>query len=69
MARLAGAAPLFFDADAECPGGGVDGGPVGGQTLVTLRNEHASYIVTWYSLAALTALLWHRRFVRKLPLM
>lgn len=25
----------------------VEGGPIGGQTRVTLRNEHLSYIITW----------------------
>lgn len=25
----------------------VPGGPVGGQTRVTLRNEHLQYIITW----------------------
>jgi len=32
---------------AENPGGF----PLGGQTLVTLRNEHLSYVITWYALA------------------
>lgn len=26
----------------------IPGGPIGGQTRVTLRNEHLSYIITWY---------------------
>lgn len=33
-----------------CPvpaGSTVPGGPIGGQTRVTLRNEHMQYIVTW----------------------
>lgn len=25
----------------------VPGGPIGGQTRVTLRNEHLQYIITW----------------------
>lgn len=25
----------------------VPGGPIGGQTRVTLRNEHMQYIITW----------------------
>ena len=32
---------------AENPGGF----PIGGQTIVTLRNEHLSYAITWYALA------------------
>jgi len=26
----------------------IAGGPIGGQTNVTVRNEHLSYIVTWW---------------------
>lgn len=26
----------------------ISGGPVGGQTRVTLRNDHLQYIFTWY---------------------
>lgn len=25
----------------------MNGGPFGGQTVVTVRNEHLSYIITW----------------------
>ncbi|VDQ11392.1 unnamed protein product [Trichobilharzia regenti] len=34
------------------------GGPVGGQTRVTLRNEHASYIFTWFSLGTIGLGMW-----------
>lgn len=30
------------------PDSTVPGGPIGGQTRVTLRNEHLQYIVTWW---------------------
>jgi len=33
---------LFAETDST-----VAGGPIGGQTNVTVRNEHLSYIVTW----------------------
>lgn len=33
---------------ASLLGTSVPGGPIGGQTNVQLRNEHLSYIVTWY---------------------
>lgn len=39
---------------AENPGGF----PVGGQTTVTLRNEHLSYAITWYSLAVGLAVIY-----------
>nr|CAH0101576.1 unnamed protein product [Daphnia galeata] len=66
MARLLDVAPIFFDADADSS---VPDGPVGGQTVVTVRNEHVSYILTWYTLSIITAFLWHRRFIKKMPLM
>ena len=36
--------PIFVDADESS---GVPGGPIGGQTRVTLRNDHLSYLLTW----------------------
>ncbi|XP_013161923.1 PREDICTED: surfeit locus protein 1 [Papilio xuthus] len=46
-----------------------EGWPIPNQTRVTIRNEHLSYLITWYSLSALTAIMWHRYFIRKLPLL
>jgi len=66
MARLLNTAPIFFDADKDSS---VPDGPFGGQTVVTVRNEHMSYILTWYSLSIITSFLWYRRFIKKLPLM
>lgn len=43
--------------------------PVPGQTRVTLRNEHVSYFVTWFSLSAITTYMWHRMFIRGLSLL
>ena len=36
------------------------GGPLGGQTRVTLRNEHMSYIITWWvaSLQPFVCVCW-----------
>uniref|UniRef100_A0A0B6ZME8 SURF1-like protein n=1 Tax=Arion vulgaris TaxID=1028688 RepID=A0A0B6ZME8_9EUPU len=59
MANIAGTAKVFVDADSNST---VPGGPRGGQTRVALRNEHAIYIFTWYSLCALTFFLWHRNY-------
>ncbi|KAF4789201.1 Surfeit locus protein 1 [Turdus rufiventris] len=44
MAKVTGAEPIFIDADYRST---VPGGPIGGQTRVSLRNEHMQYIVTW----------------------
>ncbi|XP_064457491.1 surfeit locus protein 1-like [Ornithodoros turicata] len=66
MARYCNAWPILIDAIAASS---VPGGPIGGQTNVTLRNEHFSYILTWYSLSAITACLWYMKYFRRMPLM
>lgn len=63
MCALTGADPYFIDAKHEST---IKGGPIGGQTRITLRNEHLSYIVTWYSLSAFTAFLWWKQIMRKM---
>lgn len=60
MAYHVKAAPIFIDAVAETS---VPGGPIGGQTRIALRNEHFSYILTWYSLSFATSFLWYRKFI------
>ncbi|EAT36694.1 AAEL011244-PA [Aedes aegypti] len=61
MAEQCGTEPYFLDATVEST---VPHGPVGGQTRVTLRNEHLSYIFTWFSLSGFTSWLWFRQVVR-----
>lgn len=46
---LANAAPYFIDAEAD--GAGY---PIGGLTVVTFRNAHLIYALTWFALAALS---------------
>lgn len=51
LAAIAGAdrlAPLVLQADATPNAGGL---PVGGRTIVALKNDHLSYALTWYGLA------------------
>jgi surfeit locus 1 family protein len=43
------AAPVLVEADATPNPGGW---PKGGQTVVTFRNQHLSYAITWFALAA-----------------
>lgn len=45
MSKLVNSNPILIDAVVECSN---DGGPIGGQTNISLRNEHVSYIITWY---------------------
>jgi surfeit locus 1 family protein len=49
--QLPSVAPYFIDAEATTG----SGGPVGGLTVVTFRNSHLTYAITWFSLALLTA--------------
>lgn len=62
MSAVTGAEPIFIDAVFEST---IPGGPIGGQTRVTLRNEHMQYIVTWYGLCMATSYMWFAKFIKK----
>lgn len=48
MAFSRDTAPVFLDAVKEPNSGDQSKGmPIGGQTKITLRNEHLNYIITW----------------------
>lgn len=66
MCEYFNCAPVWLDARGipDPP----DGWPLPNQTRVTMRNEHLSYLITWYMLSAFTAVMWHRYFIKKLPL-
>lgn len=51
---MVGGVPIFIDASVDTT---VPGGPIGGQTRASLRNEHLSYILTWSVLFLLLTLL------------
>ena len=59
--------PFFIDAGAETPWGPY---PIGGQTQVTITNNHLQYAITWYGLAfvliVMTGMLIHR-YGRRTP--
>ena len=61
MARQYGTAPIYVEAVAEST---VPGGPIGGQTNITVRNEHLNYLITWFTLSAVTLGMWAVKFVR-----
>ena len=67
MARQDGVAllaPVVLEADAAPNPGGW---PKGGQTVVTFRNEHLQYAITWFALAAgllLVYFAYHRSLGR-----
>ncbi|WP_296077744.1 SURF1 family protein [uncultured Agrobacterium sp.] len=48
---LGDVAPFYVDADATPNPGGL---PIGGKTMLTFPNNHLSYAITWYVLAAMT---------------
>ncbi|XP_014481223.1 PREDICTED: surfeit locus protein 1 isoform X2 [Dinoponera quadriceps] len=66
LAKVAESEPVYIDL---LIGYGTPKGPIGGQTKVVLRNEHLSYIITWYGLSISTAYIWYRYFIQKLPVM
>ena len=47
--------PVLVEADATANPGGL---PRGGQTVVSFRNEHLSYAVTWFGLAIVLLGVW-----------
>ncbi|KAF5288223.1 hypothetical protein FQA39_LY03991 [Lamprigera yunnana] len=51
MCKVSGADPIFLDATSQFD---IKGGPLGGQTRISLRNEHLTYIITWYTLSIFT---------------
>jgi len=48
-------APVVIEADAAPNPGGW---PRGGQTVVSFRNQHLSYAVTWFGLAIVLLGVW-----------
>ncbi|CAH0546509.1 unnamed protein product [Brassicogethes aeneus] len=61
MSKIAGTSKIFLDATDDYI---IADGPLGGQTRISLRNEHMSYILTWYSLAAFTGFMWYAKFLK-----
>lgn len=47
-AHAPNALPLFVEADATPNAGGL---PIGGQSVINLRNDHLQYAITWFALA------------------
>ncbi|XP_065161626.1 SURF1-like protein [Atheta coriaria] len=62
MSAATGAAPIFLDATTDFA---KEHAPIGGQTRISLRNEHLSYVLTWYSLSMITSFMWYTQFIRK----
>ncbi|XP_018563519.1 surfeit locus protein 1 [Anoplophora glabripennis] len=61
LSAATGSLPVLLDATNEFD---VPEGPIGGQTRISLRNEHLSYILTWFSLSGATSFMWYKRFFK-----
>lgn len=64
MCRETQSEPIFIDAGVSSTISDTGYSPIGGQTRVTLRNEHMSYIITWFSLSGATMFLWYKRIYK-----
>lgn len=62
MARLLKTAPIFVDAVQNKT---RQQGPIGGQTSLNVRNEHLNYAITWFSLSALSFLMWYGKYGKR----
>jgi surfeit locus 1 family protein len=60
--RLTLSAPVVVEADATPNPGGW---PKGGQTVVSFRNQHLSYAVTWFGLAIVLLGVWFSYHISK----
>ena len=60
--RLTLSAPVVIEADAAPNPGGW---PRGGQTVVSFRNQHLSYAVTWFGLAIVLLGVWFSYHISK----
>ena len=57
MSRACGTEPIILDCSYESS---VEGGPIGGQTNVAIRNKHMEYIVVWYGLTLLIGYILYK---------
>jgi surfeit locus 1 family protein len=56
------AAPVLIEADATPNPGGL---PLGGQTVVTFRNQHLGYALTWFGFALCLIGVWLAYHIQK----
>jgi len=62
LAYKLGTEEIFIDADLKSS---TAGGPIGGQSRVKLRNDHFSYLLTWFGLSACTLFMWCQKYIVK----
>lgn len=61
ISKVLGTTPLFMDATELRL---KPGAPLGGQTRISLPNNHGTYVFTWYGLAIATLWLWFDKYRR-----
>ncbi|KAK2584010.1 hypothetical protein KPH14_006467 [Odynerus spinipes] len=64
MADIAGTSPVYVDLWSKQD---PSNGPISCQTNINVRNEHFTYMITWYTLSVCTALMWYQAFIKKIP--
>uniref|UniRef100_A0A0N4ZWY8 SURF1-like protein n=1 Tax=Parastrongyloides trichosuri TaxID=131310 RepID=A0A0N4ZWY8_PARTI len=62
MGDYCGSMPIYLEASTEHSY--FPDGPISGQSNVEIRNKHLEYLSTWYSLTALTLIMWYLRFLK-----
>jgi len=40
-------------------------GPIGGQTVLNIRNEHLNYAITWFGLSLFSLLMWCNKYAKR----
>ncbi len=59
MAKDVTAGPIITAVYADAVASEIPGGlPIGGQTRITLKNDHLEYAITWYSFAVILAVIY-----------
>ena len=59
MAEGVAAGPIITEVYGDAVASEVPGGlPIGGQTRITLKNDHLEYAITWYSFAVILAVIY-----------
>lgn len=66
LAKVLKTAPIYIEAVENWPLGNP-GQPIGGQTRLTIKNDHLSYAITWFGLAVLSFGMWFTKYGPKTP--
>ncbi|KAK3088361.1 hypothetical protein FSP39_018165 [Pinctada imbricata] len=60
IASYLGVDPVIIDSDIKST---FEGGPIGGQTNLKLRNKHLDYMLTWWLFALTGGVIWYKKFI------